>query len=1046
MMNFTFSASYRLIVLTGLSLSLTGSSLFAKAPLSGNFNALNDMPIHSTVYSPDNFLQAEIKGTVKDLKNQFLQGVTIENRSTGAKAQSDSNGSFSLPASIGDELTFSLIGYDRGRVTVASSSDLSITLTEAVSDLDEVLVTGYSTQSKREITGSISSIRSEEIAGAMATSIDGAMQGRMAGVNIQNSVGVPGGGMTVRVRGVGSITAGNAPIYVVDGMVMNTTATSHTVSTNPLATIDPDDILSVEVLKDAAAASVYGAQAGNGVVLITTKQGGSGKPSFEVVYRTGVTTPIRFLDVMNTQEYLNARMEAMRHANPSWSEQRVRENVLGASQLPLDLSDEQIQQLETYDWQKEAFGNGGTNKINIAVSGGSEKNKYRISTGYEDTKGSVIASGFTRGNVNLSSENNITDRLVLSSRVNLFTTNQTGPLGSLGTSTQFSAPGYAAPLLLPFVPIYLENGELNVNHAGFPGTFKRNIIHSSLFNEHIEKSSGIIGNFSASFKIADYLDYKGVVGVDYRDANSRNYYDPRTTDGYNVKGSLQEYTENPVTFTTSHTINFKPELGEGHSLNALLGVEYYSYQRQSSYTRGEGFPTFEFKQMQSAALITDATGSWTGFKRLGSFLQTNYNYQNRFMGSLIMRYDGSSRFGRNNMFGFFPAISAGWDLAQEEFLVSNDWVNQLKLRVGYGQTGNDQIGNFASRSLFGGGMTYNGESGIRSNSLGNQELRWERNVTTNIGLDYSLFNQRLFGSIEVYNRLSKDLLLSRPVAWAGGFSEIVENLGEISNKGLEIEIGGRIISKEKFNWNSSFNISFQKNIVNKLYDGLDVLPGDDGIRVGYALNTHVLPQYAGVNPATGKAIWYDESGDLTYNPSSSFTDIYAPYGLPNSLPKSFGGFNNELNYGPVTISAFLQFDYGRVLYNNMNRNLSRKGDAQFNSIKWYYENRWQYEGHQTTVPRPYNNAAERGSARGDLASTRYLEDASYIRLKNINLTYNLNGDWLSKVYAKNARISLQANNLHTWTKFTGYDPEYNSQNTGLLPVMRSYFINLQLDF
>src|SRR5699024_6111035 len=183
-------------------------------------------------------------------------------------------------------------------------------------------------------------------------------------------------------------------------------------------------------------------------------------------------------------------------------------------------------------------------------------------------------------------------------------------------------------------------------------------------------SSGIIGNFSASFKIADYLDYKGVVGVDYRDANSRNYYDPRTTDGYNVKGSLQEYTENPVTFTTSHTINFKPELGEGHSLNALLGVEYYSYQRQSSYTRGEGFPTFEFKQMQSAALITDATGSWTGFKRLGSFLQTNYNYQNRFMGSLIMRYDGSSRFGRNNMFGFFPAISAGWDLAQEEFLVS----------------------------------------------------------------------------------------------------------------------------------------------------------------------------------------------------------------------------------------------------------------------------------------------------------------------------------------------------------------------------------------
>lgn len=991
-----------------------------------------------------NAVQSEISGKVTTTEGEPIAGVTVRVKGTQRATISDDQGGYSISAEKGETLIFSIIGFEVQEVTVGDDKRINVQMPISFVGLDEVLVTGFTTQTKREITGAISTVKAEDVSGSMTPSIDGAMQGRMAGVNVQSSVGVPGAGIRVRVRGAGSISAGNDPIYVLDGVVLNTTATSHTVSTNPLSILNPDDILSIEVLKDAAAASVYGAQAANGVVLITTKKGKSGKTNINFSYRAGQVSPVRLMDVLSSQDYLNARFEAVRNSNPAWTEQQVRENVLRTSQLPLDMTDDDIAKLPTYDWQGASYRTAWSHKYDLSIDGGSDKSQFRLSAAYEDTDGSIVASNFSRGTINFNYSNKLSSKVDLASTINLSTIKQTGPLGSLGTTTQFSAPSYASPMMLPFVPIYLDNGELNVDHAGFPGTFKRNIIHSSLVNEHLDQNNGVLANLKLNYQILDNLSYRTVLGLDYRDAYARDFYDPRSSDAYSSKGILQEYDERPVAFTNTHVLTYTPKLAGQHKLTSLAGVEYHSYTRQSAYVRGQGFPTFQFNQMQSAALITDATGSWTGYRRIGSFLQANYTFARRFMASGILRYDGSSRFGAANQFGLFPALSAGWDLAQESFLADASWISQLKLRVGYGETGNDQIGNFSSRSLYGGGISYDGESGIRANSLGNKNLRWERNAMTNIGVDFSLFNQRLSGAVEVYHRASKDLLLSKPVVWAGGYDNIVENLGEVTNKGIEFEIAGLIIDRGDFKWNSAFNITFQKNRVEKLYDGLQVLPGDESIRVGYSMLTHVLTQYAGVNPATGKAFWYDEDGDLTYTPGTMTGDAYAPYGLPNGMPSSFGGFTNQFSYKGITMSVFFQYDYGRILYNNMGRTLGRKGDSQINTTQWYYDNRWTETGQITSVPRPINNAAERGSARGDLASTRYLEDASYIRLKNISLSYDIPKRHLENLKLERAKLKFQANNLYTWTKFTGYDPEFNTANTGVIPLMKAYYVGIEI--
>ncbi|NGM89966.1 TonB-dependent receptor [Parapusillimonas sp. SGNA-6] len=436
---------------------------------------------------------------------------------------------------------------------------------------------------------------------------------------------------------------------------------------------------------------------------------------------------------------------------------------------------------------------------------------------------------------------------------------------------------------------------------------------------------------------------------------------------------------------------------------------------------------------------------------MGVFGQVNYNYRNRYMLSGILRYDGSSRFGDNHLFGWFPAISGGWDAAQEDFLKSVQWLNQLKLRVGYGETGNDRIGNFTARSLYG-TTQYDGQGGTVPTRLGNDDLRWERNTTTNIGLDYSMLNRRIYGSVEVYRRISKDLLLTQPIPWVSGYAEISRNVGEVKNEGIEFEINVNPVRSSRFNWTSGFNISFIKNRVTKLYGDLASLPGRASIRVGYSLHTNFLNQYAGVNSATGRPMWYAADGSYSYRPGAQGSESYTLRDRGNRLSDYYGGWNNNFKYKSFQLDVLLHYDMGRELYNNMARIMSRKGDVLVNGAVWYYDNRWTAPGQITSVPRPIDGATELNALAADGSSTRFLEDASYIRLKHINFSYDIPSSFASRLKISNARVFFQALNVMTWTKWTGYDPEFYidesnfESNAGIVPQTRTYNLGVQFKF
>ncbi len=995
-----------------------------------------------------------LTGTVVDKANNLpLIGASVKLKGTTTGVVTNAKGVFSLGGiKSGDILQVFYIGYKLQEITVGSARTLTIALDEDLANLDGIIVTGYATQKKREITGSISSIKASDIGGAQAVSLDQAMQGRMAGVNIQGRVGVPGAALKVEIRGPGSISAGTDPIYIVDGLILNNSGVSNNISTNPLSVVNPDDIESIEVLKDAAAASVYGAQAGNGVVLITTKKGKAGKVTVDASYRGGSVELIRFLELTNTQQYLSGRLDAIRNSNPTFSEAQAWTKLLTDEKLPTTLTEADVAALPSYDWQRAAYRGGKTGKYDFAISGGANNSSYRISASLEDSEGAVVGTDFFRGTVNFNYNNKITEKLELTTAFNLSSVEQNGPQGALGSTTEFSAPSYSAPMILPFHPIYNADGSYNAPVGGFSGALARHPLHETELNEFTEKNKSLVGNLQLKYNILANLSFKTLVGLDYRDLASRRYLDPRTELGRSSGGTLTEIANKPTTFTTSGVLQYAPNLGGKHQLNTLAGLEYRAYQNTTSSITGRSFANYLFRQMSSAAVITNATGAWTGVKRVGSFLQGNYVYDGKYMVSAILRYDGSSRFGNDSKFGLFPSLSVGWDIAKENFITNKSLINQLKLRFGYGETGNDQIGNFDSRSLYGGGVTYDSQPGIRPSSIGNANLRWERNVTYNLGLDYSVLNNRLFGSVEVYSRYSKDLLLNKPVSWIGGFNDITENLGEVLNKGVEAEVGANIINNGKFKWTSNFNIAFLKNEVISLYDDLQSLPGDNSIRVGYSMRTYLLPQYAGVNAATGKPMWYDKNGDYTYNPATVVdTDFYAPYGFPNELPKFYGGFNNNFSYKGFSLGVFFQYDYGRVMHDMFTRNISRKGDTQTNGMLWFHENRWTTPGQITAVPRSIIGKGEINNALADVSSTRFLQDASYIRLKNVNLSYSFPKEIISKIKLSNLKLYAQANNIFTITKFQGYDPEfYNTTgtagNNGLIPAVKSYYFGIQLTY
>ena len=835
-----------------------------------------------------------------------------------------------------------------------------------------------------------------------------------------------------------------------------------------MAFLNPNDIESIEILKDAAAASIYGSQAANGVVLVTTKRGKAGKTKIEFGYTKGFVSPIQYLNVLNTQQWIQVRSEAVLNASVAGTEfNTARQSVLSSVRLDPALTDAQIAALPTYDWQKESFRNGSSDSYQLSLTGGNEKTKFFVSGSYDKADANLRAVDFSRGTLNTTLTHTVNSKFSIEEKINLSTITSHGQFGSPNGGSFLGGASFSSPLMLPMNPIYNPDGTYYGTPAdgGTAGLLNQNIIQVSDLNDIRATVNQMIGAIGATWKITPELTFKPFVSLDYRTIKGHQFQDPRTAGAFVVKGSISDQFNENVNFLTNATLNYRKTLNVKHSFDVLVGTEYRNDVNEGTSATVQNVPTPAFQYANSGANNIAIGGFWTGYTKESFFGSLKYDFANKYNLSFIARYDGSSRFGANNRFGFFPSASAAWLISEEDFLKGNRIVSELKLRASYGTTGNDLIGsafglsNFPSLGLYTGGFDYNSSPGIVPTQLANKDLRWEQNVTLNVGLDFGLFNSRITGAVDIFNRVSKDLLLGINLPYISGYTNISKNTGEMTNKGIELEINTVNVDGKDFKWKTSFNITFIQNKITNLYDGITKLANADSTQLvsytdfygvarnailGQPLLTNFTTQYAGVNPATGRVMFYDGFGNLTYLTSSPRDQKY----FGTELPKFYGGFTNSLSYKGITLDVFFQYDFGRKSFNGQGSFLSEDGGRLFNTLTDVYNARWQKPGDLTIVPRPYSgNTETRGSS--NLAGTRTLEDASYIRLKSVSLGYDIPSATLKTLGLASLRVYAQALNLVTWTKWTGYDPEFlnfNAGNNGVVPASKTYTVGIKFGF
>ncbi|MEZ0607458.1 SusC/RagA family TonB-linked outer membrane protein [Fibrella sp. WM1] len=995
-----------------------------------------------------------------------LPGVSVQVKGTTRGTVTDASGNYRISVPANGRLVFSFIGYIRQEVAVARQTAINVTLQSDATNLSEVVVTGYGgTVNRREFTGASSKVSGKDISNLPVGSFDKALAGRAAGVQVTSANGVPGGAIQVRIRGVGSISAGNDPLYVVDGVQLNSTNNSTFTSSNPLAFLNPNDIESIEILKDAAAASIYGSQAANGVVLVTTKRGKSGKTQISLNYYKGISDPIKKLDVLNTQEWIKLRTENL--VNAGTAADAARSTVLSTLRLPTTLTDADIAALPTYDWQDAVYKRGNTDNYEVSLNGGNDKTRFFVSGSYYSQSANIINIDFLRGTLNTTLTHQINNKVSIEQTLKLSTISSRGQFGSPNGGSFLGAAAFSSPLILPSVPIYNPDNSYygTPSLGGIPGILNQNIVQVSELNDIRANINQFVGSLSLNYKVTDDLVIRPFFSLDYRSIRGRSFSDPRTADGFNVRGRIQDQLNENKNFLTNVTANYNKTFAAKHTVGVLLGAEYRSDINENLSTNATNVPTPDFKYASAAALPQTIGGSWSGYRKGSVFGNIKYNFNKKYDVSLIGRLDGSSRFGTNNRFGFFPSVSAAWLVTEEDFLKGNRYVSDLKLRASFGTTGNDQLGslfgaaNFPGLGLVSPGFDYNGAAGFAPTQLSNPDLKWETNQTINLGLDFGFVNNRITGSVDIFQRTSKDLLLPFNLPFTSGYSTIARNAGEVQNRGIELEINTVNVKAGAFQWKSAFNFTSIQNKVTKLYPGIVPLNNPDsavvlsytdfyGVGRTAILNRPLLPNYttdyAGVNPATGRAMWYDYAGNLTYRPLTPRDQKY----FGSELPKFYGGFNNTFTYGGLSLDLLFQYDYGRRSFNSQTSFLAENAGRNFNALQSTYDRRWLNPGDITDVPRAFNANAEANSV-SNLGGTRTLEDASYLRLKQVTLNYEIPAAISRKIGASKARVYVQGANLVTWTNWTSYDPEFlnfGSGNSGLVPNSKTYQAGINLTF
>jgi TonB-linked SusC/RagA family outer membrane protein len=1020
-----------------------------------------------------------VSGRVTDAKGEALPGVTVLVKGTTTGTSTGADGSFSLSVPENSTLVFSSIGFKNQELTITgATSTIAIRMSDDAQSLNEVVVVGYGTQTRQDLSTSVASVGSAALARQPVAGFDQALQGQAPGVQVTAPSGAPGAGINVRVRGNASLSLNGSPLYVIDGVpVLPDYQQEISVGNqrlNPLNTINPNDIESIDVLKDGAAAAIYGVRAANGVVVITTKRGKVGQAQVGLSIYYGKQYLRKKLDVLNSAQFAQQYNETVANFNAQQSDPANIQAIPFPSGKPLPPYDT--------DWQDEVYRPASLQNYQLNISGGTEKTRYYIAGGYFNQQGISQNSGFDRFNFKINLEQTVSDRFRLGTNLNLSRTHNNGSVRSelaLGNSGTV----LGALSQIPTVPVRNADGTYGVNPLNQSDNPVGDLLETS--NQAIVYQA--IGNVFGEFDILKNLRVRSSLGLDFRTQTenqfiSRNY--PGTTNAdASTRGSARTATNQQVIWLLENTLTYNPTLGDRHHLTLLAGQSMQASNRFTSGAETRGFVSNAVPYLNFGASVVGIPGSYNDeWALLSYFARANYDFDGKYLFSASLRADGTSRFTDKYRFGYFPAVSAAWRVSKESFFPQTAAISDLKLRASFGANGNQEIYAYQRFSRYSGGSNYQGGGtsivgGVTQTDIGNNDLRWETTYQYNGGLDLSLLDNRLTFTFDIYNKQTKDLLLAVPIPASAGLppapglptATVTQNIGKIQNRGIEIGlVTTNVQAKDNgFGWTTNFNVSGNRNKILDLgqqvnEQGASVarsIPYTNSIsQVGQPLGAFFgyttqgivqsdaegqkLPTQNGGKPHAGDIRFADLNGDGVVNDQDR-----SIIGNPN--PKLFAGVTNNFSYKGVELSVFFQGSFGNDIYNQTRQIIESQSDPLNQSTRVL--NHWTPTNTNTDIPRPVRNDPN-GNNR---VSNRWVEDGSYVRLKNLTLAYNFPTTLTKHAAIQNLRLYVTGQNLITWTNYLGYDPEVSAdpfsstsfgRDYGVYPQSRTYTIGLNANF
>ena len=963
---------------------------------------------------------SRVTGTVTDDKGAPLPGVSVVIKGTTKGVATDFDGKYTLTeVARGAVLEFSSVGYKTLDLKV-TGEQLNVKLSEVAQDLDEVVVVGYGTQKRGDVTTAITSVKTQDLDQRPVISAAQAIQGRAAGIQVVQPNGAPGAGLAVRIRGNTSISASNDPLYVVDGIPVQ-----------DISGIAPTDIESMQVLKDASSAAIYGSRAANGVVLITTKHGKRNEPKVSVNTYVGISQVAKRIESLNTAQYKELMDET------------------GAVTLPSGLTDKT-------DWFDETFRKSIIRNTQLSFSNATENTKYYISAGNSKDEGVIRSSFFERYNVRLNLETKMRKWLTFETNLSYSDYSSNGIITGTGSNragvvlSVINTPKYA--------PIWSDKpGEEGWYYYNFYGANLTHPVENISRNaNNTSKSNRLVGSVSAIVTFFPSLKFKSTVGIDRLGRTQTHWTDPKLTSyGRSIFGTADDIRTNNTVMTYDNLLTFDKSFGK-HNLSALAGTSGTVSKWNESYLYASHFLTPDIKTLNAANKIEQGSGSRAAEWAIMSYLgRISYNYDSKYLLTANFRADGSSKLAPGKRWGYFPSVSVGWRLSQENFLKEVDWLSELKLRGGWGQTGNQAgISDYGYLQRFSITRQNWWEAGkgdamvtLRPNSFSNPNLTWETTTQSNIGLDLSLFKNRISLAVDAYLKKTTDLLMDVPLPATSPIPSIYRNEGEMTNKGIEFALDTRNLTGD-FTWNTNFNISFNRNELTKLtlqkvyyYASTSEATTEQVVRIteGQPLGKFWGFLSEGVDPQTGDIKYKDLNGDGKISVSDK-TYI----GDPN--PDFTFGLTNDFSYKNFTLSVFFQGSYGNDIYNASR--IETEGMYKDQNQSTAVLNRWRKPGDITDIPRAVR------STDNIKASSRWVEDGSYLRLKTLTLAYNLSNDELLRYGIRKIQPYFTAQNLWTLTNYKGFDPEVNQGlsgptmgiDWGTYPQTKTFIFGLNIDF